>query len=235
MNLFDDHGTEDIKCVTMTQWTNDSSILIVHGSSEIDDQHSFVSIITVPKVGCLSCKKLRDNDSADNIFKNYDLCMQCNFTIHTKYRFNESTQNFDPRIHLAAPNHVIMCENSLIHTLTVKVDMQKIRNVGKNFISQKYLIKPGTNAMSSSQGVEVGQENSTRSEPKPAISIVEQILADFSELTDSECPSPSPAKIIIANEGCETRNRNITLTSNGTFNQPKTIFEKTEEGKEEFF
>lgn len=218
----------------MIQWTNDSSILIVHGSSEIDDQHSFVSIITVPKIGCLSCKKLRDNDSSDNIFKNYDLCMQCNFTIHTKYRYNESTQNFNPKIHLNAPNHVIMCENSIIHTLSIKLDMQKIRNVGKNFISQKYLQKPGTSIPQKSQSIEVGQGNSARSESKPAISIVEQILADFSELTDSECPSPSPAKII-ANEGCETKNKNITLTSNGTFNQPKTIFEKTEEGKKKLF
>lgn len=185
-----------------------------------------MSIIKVPKVGCLNCKKIRDNDTTDNAFKSYDLCMQCNFTIHTKYRFNESTQNFDPKIHLAAPGHVIMCENSLIHTLSVSLDMQTIRNAGRNFISHKYLIKPGTSAMPSSQGVEAGQDISSSEAAKPAISIVEQILADFSELTDSECPSPSPAKIT---EGCETRNRN-TLTSNGTFIQPKTIFEKTEEG-----
>lgn len=110
--------------------------------------------------------------------------------------------------------------------------MQKIRNVGRNYIGQKYLIKPGTSAMPSSSQVmsEVGQENLMRSENKPAISIVEQILADFSELTENDCLSPSPAKTI-ANEGCETRNRNNTLTSNGTLNQPKTIFEKTEEGK----
>lgn len=212
----------------MSQWKNDSSTLIVHGSSEIDDQHSFISLIKLPKVGCLSCKKLRDNDSTDNVFKNFDLCMQCNFTIHTKYRFNETTQNFNPKIHLAAPDHVIMCENSLIHTVNVHLDMQKMRCVGRNYISHKYLMKPGASPSSSLvSNVEAGQEIA-----KPTISIVEQILADFSEF-DNECPSPSPVKQnAIDIDGCEiinARNNNNNNNFNGNntlikgiFNQPKT-------------
>lgn len=219
----------------MTQWKNDSTTLIVHGSSEIDDQHSFISILKLPKIGCMSCKKLRDNESTDNVFKNFDLCMQCNFTIHTKYRFNESTQNFNPKIHLAAPDQVIMCENSLIHTVNVKLDMQKMRNVGKNYISHKYLMKAGGMSSSSSllvSNVEAGQEHSA----KPTISIVEQILADFSEF-DNECPSPSPVKQNTI-DGCENNNNfNNTLIKNGIFNQPKikSFPKKTEEGKNCYF
>lgn len=212
----------------MCQWKSDTTTLIVHGSSEIDDQHSFISILKLPKVGCLSCKKLRDNDSTDNVFKNFDLCMQCNFTIHMKYRFNESTQNFNPRIHLSAPDHLIMCENSLIHTINFKLDMQKMKSVGRNYISYKYL----STSLSSSSRVEAGHdENSIQ---QPTISIVEQILADFSEF-DNECPSPLPAVRQNAIDGCENNFNNITLINN--LNQPKikNFHKKTEEGEKKKF
>lgn len=215
VNLFDDHGAEDIKCVTMTQWSSDQRTLIVHGSSEIDDQHSFVSIVKVPTLGCLGCMQLRDadNETSDHLFKNYDLCMKCNLTIHTKYRFSESTQKFEPNIHLNAPDFIIMCENSLIHTINVQLDMQKTKNHGSSVLNHKYLKRSSCDATSK---VEVGQDqnnvvNNNKSPPDDAapkkISIVEQILADFSEY-DVECPSPAPstAKLLVPDvmhNGCE--------------------------------
>lgn len=277
MNLFDDHGVEDIKCVSMTQWKNDPNKVIVHGSSEIDDQHSYATIVRVPKMGCQNCKKLRESESSeDNLFKNYDLCIKCNLTVHTKYRFNESTQKFQPKIHLNAPDYLIMCENSLIHTINVKLDMQQQqRNSGKNFISQKYLVKATCDATKSfcveaghdqKNTHDIGEKNINNSESlssplfasvasascvtKP-ISIVEQILADFSEF-DSEYPSsslssssavPIPATtnvnaIKINNEvtknGCEDNN---TISSGSDDrDQPKNInnydkFKKTECGE----
>lgn len=179
VNLFDDHGAEDIKCVTMTQWQNDSKLLIVHGSSEIEDQHSFVSIVRVPSMGCRSCKLLRENDSSD---QRNDLCMQCNLTVHTKYRFNDATQKFDPRIHLNCPDYIIMSENSLIHTINVKLDMQTMKKSGCGVISSKYL-KRNTDC-----DTETGPSYTASSVTKP-ISIVAQILADFSEY---ECQPASP-------------------------------------------
>jgi DDB1- and CUL4-associated factor 15 len=221
VNLFDDHGAEDIKCVTMTQWhtMTDSRVLIVHGSSEIDDQHSFLSIVRVPTIGCLSCKKLRENDPSDQPFKSIDLCMKCNLTIHTKYRFNESTQKFEPKIHLNAPGFIIMCENSLIHVLSVKEDMQKMKKQGCNIISHKYLKSPRYESVEKNVAEGPGQNdnkvvNNDKSDKSPPddvppknISIVEQILADFSEYDVAECPSPSPFKTsssLVMLKGCES-------------------------------
>lgn len=184
VNLFDDHGAADIKFVTMTQWSNDSSTIVIHGSSEIDDHHSFVSIVRVPKVNCVGCKQLNmENDSSGNvnIFRNCDLCMSCNLTVHTKYRFNESTQSFDPFVHLSSPGYVIMCENSLIHTLNVKLDMQKTLNEGSNVISSKYLRWLNPPATCDGSTIAEEEDQSQKNEK----SIVEQILDDFSEY-DSE-------------------------------------------------
>lgn len=180
----------------MTQWQNDSKLLIVHGSSEIEDQHSFVSIVRVPSMGCRSCKQLRENDPAD---QRNDLCMQCSLTVHTKYRFNDTSQKFEPKIHLNCPEYIIMSESSLIHTINVKLDMQTMKKSGCGVISSRYLVKRSTDC-----DTEPGQSYTASSVTKP-ISIVAQILADFSEY---ECQPASP--VVFKSSGytdSDTRNQ----------------------------
>jgi len=227
----------------MTQWKNDPRTLVIHGSSEIDDQHSFLSIIRVPKLGCMSCKMLRENDTSDDLFKNYDLCVECNFTIHTKYRFNESTQKFEPKIHLCVPNQVLMCENSIIHTINVDLDLQKTQSIGKNFISHKYLSKPNATTsfeatiLTNNNDIEAGHDNNNFHHKEPASkilkpnSIVEQILADFSEFDDIECGSAASTSTAAINSkpnevtnkiGCDDKINN-TLTRNDDDEQPKHV------------
>lgn len=81
-------------------------------------------------------------------------------------------------------------------------------------------MKAGASSSSSLvSDIEAGQEIA-----KPTISIVEQILADFSEF-DNECPSPSPVKQI-AIDGCEINSARINNNKNTLikeiFNLPKT-------------
>lgn len=40
--LFDDHGVDGAKKVTMTQWSSDSAVLIVHGESDSVDNDSYM-------------------------------------------------------------------------------------------------------------------------------------------------------------------------------------------------
>lgn len=56
----------------MTQWLTNSRTLIVHGASDFENEDSYISIIAVPKLGCLDCKVFRDeysDDSEYNLFK----------------------------------------------------------------------------------------------------------------------------------------------------------------------
>lgn len=64
--LFDDHGVDNLKIVTMTQWLTNSRTLIVHGASDYENEDSYISIIAVPKLGCLDCKVFRDEYSDDS-------------------------------------------------------------------------------------------------------------------------------------------------------------------------
>lgn len=136
--------------------------------------------------------------------------MQCNLTVHTKYRYNESTQKFEPKIHLKAPDFIIMCENSLIHTINVKLDMQRSKNIGSNFINHEYLKRPSDDGGGHNNEVNLKPDGE---EPKN-ISIVEQILADFSEYEKFDCPSPSPFAKVLVNEatpaGCEEQKPSVS-------------------------
>jgi DDB1- and CUL4-associated factor 15 len=66
--LFDDHGVDDIQKVTMANWQsgNNRRVLIVHGTSEKEDGDSHVTMVHIPKLGCLDCKQLRDDNSDDS-------------------------------------------------------------------------------------------------------------------------------------------------------------------------
>lgn len=238
MNLFDDHGAEDIKCVNMTQWFGDNRTLIIHGSSELDDQHSFLSIVRVPSLGCLDCRAIRESETSDP-FNSHGLCIKCNLTIHTKYRYNENTQKFQPKIHLNSPNYIIMCENSLIHTINVRLDMQRVKNIGTNVISEKYMRKSDSTCEENLKNVEVGQSYGVEAPlvahvPKK-ISIVEQILADFSEYDAADSPLSDPST---ANEetnnviayGCENFTLRVGQTIPKKSTTPKDI-RKTDYGE----
>lgn len=69
--LFDDHGVDDCKTVSMTQWSTDNQTLIVHGASEIDEKDNYITIMRVPKLGCLECKQMRDDDVDGSVYIYY--------------------------------------------------------------------------------------------------------------------------------------------------------------------
>lgn len=198
--LFDDHGVDDIKTVSITQWKTDQRLLIVHGASEKEDQDSYVTVVRVPKLGCMDCKQMRDADEEDA--SQGSLCISCNMTIHTKYRNSDSGPKFNPRYNLNCPGYIIMSENSFIHTICIQLDLSRCpQKVPSGVISSKYISK----YQRMSPEVEIKLENLVDSKPlapkpdppKPSmcetfpvpilpapsqsLSIADQIIADFAE------------------------------------------------------
>lgn len=73
--LFDDHGVDNIKTVTMSQWKSNARTLIVHGSGGSESEDSYITIVAVPNLGCLDCKKIRDEfDTGDGNLANCVFC-----------------------------------------------------------------------------------------------------------------------------------------------------------------
>lgn len=58
--LFDDHGADNEVTVTMCQWLGTPRTIIVHGSCKYENEDSYVSVMAVPKLGCLDCRRMRD-------------------------------------------------------------------------------------------------------------------------------------------------------------------------------
>lgn len=116
---------DNFKIVTMTQWIENPRTLIIHGASEIDEGNSHITIVSVPKLGCLDCKKMRDDYSDDN-FRCDALCIKCNLTIHTKYSRTECDPKFLPNINLCCPNKIIMMGNGFIHVINIDLQVPKI-------------------------------------------------------------------------------------------------------------
>lgn len=69
--LFDDHGVDNIKAVTMAQWKTNPRVLVVHGGGSCESEDSYISVVAVPNLGCLDCKKLRDEFCADTMDGEY--------------------------------------------------------------------------------------------------------------------------------------------------------------------
>lgn len=63
--LFDDHGVDSLKVVSMAQWHSNPRILVVHGDGKFENEDSYATMVAVPKLGCLDCRKLRDDFYAD--------------------------------------------------------------------------------------------------------------------------------------------------------------------------
>lgn len=65
--LFDDHGVDNIKTVTMAQWKSNPRVLVVHGGGSFESEDSYITVVAVPNLGCLDCKTVRDEFCADSI------------------------------------------------------------------------------------------------------------------------------------------------------------------------
>uniref|UniRef100_A0A182QML9 DDB1- and CUL4-associated factor 15 WD40 repeat-containing domain-containing protein n=1 Tax=Anopheles farauti TaxID=69004 RepID=A0A182QML9_9DIPT len=203
--LFDDHGVDGIKSVSITQWKTEGQLLIVHGGNLREDADSYVTIVRVPKLGCLDCKQVRDAHEGDEQRQDI-LCISCNMTIHMKYRSTDSGPRFNPNFNLNCPGFVIMSENSFIHTINIELD-KKRNQPGLSdtaTLSSKYLgrVSPRKDIVVVDEGKKVSQKQQESSNnvpvkklepdafksevasnalPDPALSIAEQIIADFAE------------------------------------------------------
>lgn len=49
----------------MSQWKSNPRVLIVHGGGGPENEDSYITIVAVPNLGCLDCKKLRDECFSD--------------------------------------------------------------------------------------------------------------------------------------------------------------------------
>lgn len=121
--LFDDHGVDNMKTVSMTQWVNNPRLLVVHGAAESDceNEESYISYVAVPKLGCRECSEIRKSESDEN-YKTDTLCIRCNLTIHTKYTRTDSDPQLVPHVNFNHPDYLVTVSNGFIHALHIQLE-----------------------------------------------------------------------------------------------------------------
>lgn len=121
MCLFDDHGVDGLQTVSMIQWVSNPRLLIVHGTSECENEESYLTYIAVPKLGCRECSEIRKSESDENC-KTDTLCIRCNMTIHSKYTRTDSDPELLPAVNFNHPDYLVMVSNGFIHALNIKLE-----------------------------------------------------------------------------------------------------------------
>ncbi|XP_055607537.1 uncharacterized protein LOC129755166 [Uranotaenia lowii] len=230
--LFDDHGVDDIKTVSITQWKTDRQLLVVHGASEKEDCDSYMTLVRVPRLGCLECRQVRDANEED-VNRVDILCIRCNMTIHTKYRNSDSGPKFNPRYNLNCPGYIIMSESSFIHTINIKLDMSRCpdRKKSSAVLSSKYISKYSNPIAPTQVRINLPQQKeapntkdnvkretmqTTRTEinhPQISLSIADQIIADFAEYETENYESKCSQSLSLINRATNRLSSNSTVVT----------------------
>lgn len=200
--LFDDHGIDGMKKVTITQWSSDSSVLVVHGESDAAENDSFITYVRVPKLGCLDCRELRRDNFDPMMPREAMLCVKCALMIHIKYRIGESEPTFKPEINLNCPGFILMNENTFIHAVSVDLDMTRQRDTG---VANNYRYTPFSMMCHKSMDCDARSETvSNVSENDSAVrrlTIADEIIADFEEFeTESMTGKLTPKPLYDIND-----------------------------------
>ncbi|XP_063706620.1 uncharacterized protein LOC134835636 [Culicoides brevitarsis] len=181
ISLFDDHGIDGMKKVSMTQWSTQSAVLVVHGESDNLETDSYVTYVRVPKLGCLDCRELR-RDYFDPVMpREAMLCVKCALMIHIKYRGGESSPKFKPEINLNAPGFILMNENTFIHAISVDLDMARQREPignGPRYTPFSMICHKSMDCDARSETVSNISENDAAGR---RLTIADEIIADFEE------------------------------------------------------
>ncbi|XP_037027294.1 uncharacterized protein LOC119068035 isoform X2 [Bradysia coprophila] len=204
--IFDDHGVDNLKVVSISQWMSNPRILIVHGAGECDNEDSYISVVSVPKLGCLDCKKIHEELNSEPLEGRQiysELCIKCNLTVHSKYSRCESDPIFDPKINLNCPMRIVLITNGLIHMLNIELELNKPIKMCSNSLDIAYINRldgnrddHGSDEGMPAVSVDADEKLSTilpeksnalpsaknkPVEPKQTENIVARIIADFAE------------------------------------------------------
>uniref|UniRef100_A0A336MM12 CSON003535 protein n=1 Tax=Culicoides sonorensis TaxID=179676 RepID=A0A336MM12_CULSO len=195
--LFDDHGIDGIKKVTMTQWSSDSAVLIINGESDTIDSDSYITYVRVPKLGCLDCRELRGDYFDASMPREAMLCIRCALMIHLKYRRGESAPKFMPEINLNCPGFVMMNENTFIHVISVDLEMSRQKEAsGVNNYRYTPISIIGHKSMDCDARSETVSNVSESDMTGRRLTIADEIIADFEEfetesMTGKLTPKPT--------------------------------------------
>ncbi|CAH0749417.1 unnamed protein product [Diatraea saccharalis] len=176
--LFGDDCVDSKVTISMAQWKHNPGVIVVYGIADSCSERSYLSVIGVPRLGCKKCAaNSRDEDDL-NWGKR---CLEHNFAIHTKFFCTSDSSMYEPVVQLAYSNQIIIYTD-FIHILEidfVKPDQERNELIEDNKFS---LDREETNSMDTNPSTPGSDVSAPFQSPKYQNNVVQNILADFSDL-----------------------------------------------------
>ncbi|XP_050676004.1 uncharacterized protein LOC126972951 isoform X2 [Leptidea sinapis] len=173
--LFGDEYVDSKMSISIAQWRHNPHVLVVYGIADCTlDKSSHLSVVGVPQLGCKKCAAMsKEEDSLDWGKR----CLEHNFAIHTKFFCTFDSKMSEPVVQLAYSNQIIIY-GDFIHIL--EIDLVKPDDNKNEIIEDsKYAID---REETGSIDISPSTPASDFSAPKYQNNVIQNILADFSDL-----------------------------------------------------
>ncbi|XP_041976389.1 uncharacterized protein LOC121731112 [Aricia agestis] len=178
--LFGDDSVDSRVTISMAQWKHNPSVLVVYGIADSCSERSYLSVVGVPRLGCKSCSAISKDDEDDlNLGKR---CMEHSFAIHTKFFCTSDSSMYEPVVQLAYSNQIIIYTD-FIHILEIDIVKSDQEKNESSAIDEKSSVdKEESNSLDTNPSTPASDYSAPFQSPKYESNVVQNILADFSDL-----------------------------------------------------
>ncbi|CAH3987962.1 unnamed protein product [Pieris brassicae] len=179
--LFGDECVDSNITISMAQWKHNTSVLVVYGIAKHDlcSDRSYLSVIGVPQLGCRKCSSMSKEDDLSWGQR----CLEHNFAIHTKFFCTSDSNIYEPVVHLAYSNQIVIYTD-FIHVLEidfVKPDHDRYDKIDN--LEEKVVVDREENSsVDMNPATPTSDFSAPFLSPKYQTNVVQNILADFSDL-----------------------------------------------------
>ncbi|KAL4704010.1 hypothetical protein ACJJTC_018050 [Scirpophaga incertulas] len=189
--LFGDDCVDSKVTISMAQWKHNPGVLVVYGIADSCSERSYLSVIGVPRLGCKKCALYSKNEDDLDWGKR---CLEHNFAIHTKFFCTSDSSMYEPVVQLAYSNQIIIYTD-FIHIL--EIDFVKPDEDGKDVIedSKTCLDREETNSIDTNPSTPGSDFSAPFQSPKYQNNVVQNILADFSDLEMEPYQTSRPVQL----------------------------------------
>ncbi|XP_045764715.1 uncharacterized protein LOC123866951 [Maniola jurtina] len=180
--LFGDDSVDSKVTISMAQWKHNPGVLVVYGIAESLSERSYLSVIGVPRLGCRKCSAIsKDEDDPDPNWNKR--CLEHSFAIHTKFVCSFDSSLYEPVVQLAYTNQIIIYTD-FIHILEIDLVKPDPERSEINEERQFSLDREEINSVYTNPSTPASDVSAAFQSPKYQNNVVQNILADFSEIEE---------------------------------------------------
>ncbi|XP_049866336.1 uncharacterized protein LOC126367019 [Pectinophora gossypiella] len=188
--LFGDDLVDSKLTISMAQWRHNPGVLVVYGIADSCSERSCLSVIGVPRLGCKKCAAYCRNEEELTMGQR---CLEHNFAIHTKFFCTSDSSMYEPVVQLAYSNQIIIYTD-FIHILEIafaKPDQER-SDIEDN---KSTLDREEINSIDMDPSTPASDVSAAFQSPKYQNNVVQNIIADFSDLEFEPYQMSKPVKL----------------------------------------